>query len=335
LDGLHRLQKDIWAKASIVLLFVVAFLSLSAIFAQPADADLIDAVIDEAADVIETTVTPADEEADEAAPAEEIEVEVLPPVVEEVLDVVGDVPPVVEDVLEVVEDGPPVVEDLLEVVGNVPPVVEDVAEVMEDVPPVVEILEDVPVVVEIVEDVLPVISDVVIAIPTQVTDVVILPPFVPTAPESPGPVDPTVSVPTIGNPPEVSHTSGLTTDKSQPLGGLFNKELVTEMALFHLADLTTGSTANAPSSSSPPEQKTPGLAAYVPIAGTMPVVGGAGASSASGASHSGSSSFGGGLDAFSFFAAMAALLALCIVGWIRDRSRSGRSIFPSHGGRPG
>ena len=334
MDGLHRLQKDIWAKASIVLLFVVAFLSLSAIFAQPADADLLDAVIDEAADVVETIVTPADE-ADDSAPAEEIKVEVLPPVVEEVLEVVGDVPPVVEEVLEVVGDVPPVLDDVLEVVGDLPPVVEDVLEVVENVPPVVEILEDVPVVVEIVEDVLPVITDVVVAIPTQVTDVVVLPPFVPTAPESPGPIAPTVSVPTISNSPEVSHPAELATDKSRPLDGLFNKELVAEMALFHLADLTTGSTANAPSASSPPEQKTPGLAAYVPMAGTMPVVGGAGASSASAASHSGSSSFGGGLDAFSFFAAMAALLALCIVGWIRDRSRSGRSIFPSHGGRPG
>ena len=333
MDGLHRLQKDIWAKASIVLLFVVAFLSLSAIFAQPADADLIDAVIDQATDVVETIVTPADE-ADDSAPAEEIKVEGVPPVVEEVVDVVEDVP-VLEDVLEVVEDVPPVVDEVIEVLDD-GPVVEDVLEVVEDVPPVVEILEDVPVVVEIVEDVLPALTDVVIAIPTQITDVVVLPPFVPTAPESPGPIEvPTVPVPTINNSPEVSHSSELTNDQSQSLEGLFNKELVAEMALFHLADLTTGSTANVPSASSPTEQNTRALAAYVPMAGTMPVVGGAGASSASGASHSGSSSFGAGLDAFSFFAAMAALLALCIVGWIRDRSRSGRSIFPSHGGRPG
>jgi hypothetical protein len=243
----------------------------------------------------------------------------VPPVVDDAIEVAVDVPPVVEDVLDVVEAGPPVVEDLLTVVG---------------VAPVVEVVEDAPPLGEIVDEIRPVVADIVMMAPPQVVDMIrVLPLFVPPAVAGPGPIEvPTDSaIPTISSTREVVLPSQTLQDGSQRLSGLFTNELVTEMTLFHLADLTDGSAAGG---SSVPEPETAALAAYVPIAGTMPAVGGAGASSSTGSSHSGNS-FSGGLDAFSFFAAMAALLALCVVGWIRDRSRSGRSIFPTHGGRPG
>jgi len=347
LDGLHRLRNDIRPKALIVVLFVLTFLFVAAFFALPAQADLLDAVgavVDQASDVVEDTTTTVIENvasgvADSATAAvEEIVVEVIPPDVVEAVDVLEDVLPVVDDVLEVVGDTPPVVEDVFEVVEIIPPVVEDLLVVV-DVAPIEEIVEEVveviPPVVEIVDEVLPVVADVVTTVSPQLVDVVVLPLFVPAVVAIPGPIEiPTNPVTTTSNTPEVSLNSEPTKGEPRQLSGLFTQELVAEMSMFHLADLSGSSTATGSSASPVPAEETPGLAGYVPIGGPVPVVGSAGSSTSSGSSHIGSS-FSGGLDAFSFFAAMAALLALCLVGWIRDRSRSGRSIFPSHGGRPG
>ena len=327
LDGLQRLQIDIWARAFFVLWFVLVFLSLAAIFAQPARA-LGDAPIDEAADVVETTTTTVVDngasggEEDDAAPAEEVVAETLPPLVEEVAEVAEDVAPLVEEVVEVGEDVTPGVEELAEIVEGVPPVVEELIDE--------ELLEAVDVVVDFDS---PVVTDVMAVTPSQVVDVIlVLPLFVPDPVESPGPIelptDPVVS--TTSNSAAVPLVSAFTKEESgQPF---FTRGMVEEMAPLHPVDLTDGPTAAGSSGSPLPKRETPPLAAYVPIAGAGPVVGGAGSSSSS-SSHSGSSFFG--VDAFGFFAAMAALLGLCLVGWIRDRSRSGRSIFPSHGGRPG
>ncbi|HUP14923.1 MAG TPA: hypothetical protein VM848_02545 [Acidimicrobiia bacterium] len=341
LHGLNRLQNDFGTKALFLVLSVPALFSLAAIFAQPARADLLDAagaVADQTSDVIEdTTTTVIENDAaggeENAAPLEGVGAGVIPPVSEEAIEVVEDVLPVVDDVLEVVADTPPVVEVLSEVVEVIPPVVEDLLVVV-DATPIVEIVEDLSTVVEIVEEVRPVVTDVVIMTPPLVLDVVrVLPLFVPNAVVSPGPSEvPSVPVPS-SNPLEVSLSSEPAADKPHQLNGLFMQELVAEMTSFHLADLTSSLAAESPASTEP-DADTPGLAPYKPIAGLVAVVGGSGSSASSTSSHSGSSFFGG-LDAFSFFAAMAALLALCLVGWIRDRSRSGRSIFPSHGGRPG
>jgi hypothetical protein len=363
LHGLRRLQNDLGAKALFVVLSVLALLSLAAIFASPARADLAEAadgMIDQVSGVVETTTStltddsttapddgttvpdegttvpddgttvedngaPSGEEGS-SEPLEQIVADVIPLVADQAVEVLENVPPVVDDAIEVAVDAPPVVEEVLDVVEAGPPVVEDVLTVVGVAP-----------VAEVVDEVRPVVADVVIMVPPQVVDVVrVLPLFVPLTVASPGPIEaPTDSaIPTISTAREVVPPSQPLKDGSQRSSGLFTKELVAEMALFHLADLTNGSAAGEPSASPVPEGETAAMAAYVPIAATMPVVGGAGASSSTGSSHSGSNSFGG-LDVFSFFAAMAALLALCVVGWIRDRSRSGRSIFPSHGGRPG
>ncbi len=348
MDGLPRLQNDIWTKILFVVLCVLAFLSLAAIFAQPAGADLIDAagaVVDQAANVIETTTTTTTDngvpggEADATAPLDEIADEVIPPVVEEVVAVAEDVPTVAEDAFEM-NTPPPGPDDIPSVVDDVASVAEDLIAVVDDVAPVADdslvAADDVLAIVEVVE-VLPVVADVVTVVPSQVVDVVrVLPLFVPDAVASLGPIE----VPTDPVIPATSNTRGApiasdpTKDKSHQSSGLFTKELVAEMALFHLADLTEGSTPSRSNSSLDSDRETPALAAYVPISGTMPAVGGAGGSASSGSSHSGSSFFGG-VDVFGLFAALAALLALCLVGWVRDQSRSGRSIFPSHEGRPG
>lgn len=336
--GLNRLQNDFGTKALFVVLSVLAFLSLAAVFAQPARADLLDAVgavVDQTSDVIEdTTTTVVENDAaggeENAAPLEEV-VEVIPPASEEPIEVVED-PPVVDEVLEVAGDAPPVVEDEIGV-DQVIEVVEDLLVVV-DATPIVEVVEDLAPVVEIVEEVRPLVTEVVIVTPPLVLDVVrVLPLFVPNAVVSPGPSEAPVFPVPSSNPLEVSLSSERATDKPHQLNGLFTQELVTEMTLFHLADLTNSVATESPASTEP-DAETPGLAPYMPTSGRVAVVGGSGSSASSTSSHSGSSFFGG-LDAFSFFAAMAALLALCLVGWIRDRSRSGQSIFPSHGGRPG
>ena len=220
---------------------------------------------------------------------------------------------------------------------------------IEVLPPVEEIVEEVLPVVEIVEDLLPVddvvpqviplgFDDVVELVPPFVTDAVeVLPIWVPTPVDSPGPIaTPAVSAgaPVFDTPPASLATEPTKSESQQP-DDFFTKQLVAEIAQFQLAELTrnAGGSSSSPSPVSDPE--TASMAGYVPIGRTLPVPErGAGAQGPIGSSHSGSGVFGG-LDAFGFFAALAALLALCLVGWIRDRSRSGRSIFPSHGGRPG
>jgi hypothetical protein len=308
---------------------VLGALFLAAVFASPARADLVDAagaVVDQTIDVLDDTaitVIETDAAGDEESatlPIEEVAAEVTPSVSEEPVKLVEDVVPVVDDVLEVEGATSPAIEDLLVVV---------------DVEPVVELVDD-PL-VEIVEEVGTVVADVVVMFPPGMVDVVgPMPLFVPATVASPGPIEvPTDPVrPTMSTTHEVGPFPQPIKDGSQRSSGLFTMELAAETTLFHLAELTRDSAARGSSASPLPERETAALAAYVPMAGTVPVVGGAGTSSSAGSSHSGGSIFGG-LDAFSFFAAIAALLALCLVGWIRDRSRSGRSIFPSHGGRPG
>ena len=403
MHSLHRLQNDLGTKTLFVVLSVLALLSLAAIFASPARADLAGGLIDQVSGVVDTTTsTTADDGTtvaddgttvaddgttvaddgttvaddgttvaddgttvaddgttvaddgtavtddgttveDNGAPT----VEEGPPtslqqgvadvlVVDEAVELLEDVPPVVDDAIEVAVEAPPVVEDVLDVVEAGPPVVEDLLTVV-GVAPVVEVVEDAPPLGEIVDEIRPVVADIVMMASPQVVEMIrVLPLFVPSAVADPGPIEgPTDSaIPTISSTREVVLPSQTLNDGSQRSSGLFTKELVAEMTLFHLADLTDGSAAGGSSASPVPEREAAAMAAYVPIAATMPVVGGAGASSSTGSSHSGSNSFGG-LDVFNFFAAMTALLALCVVGWIRDRSRSGRSIFPSHGGRPG
>jgi hypothetical protein len=372
LHGLHRLQNDLGTKALFVVLSVLVLLSLAAIFASPARADLAgaaDGLIDRATGVVETTTSvvettasvvetttstvtddgttvtadgttvedngaPSGEEGN-PAPLQQIVADEIPLVADEEVEVLENVPPAVDDAIEVVVDTPPVVEEMLDVVEAVPPFVEDLLTVG-GVAPVVEVVEDAPLLDDIVDEVRPVAADVVTMVPPQVVEGRVLPLFVSpaVANSEPNEVLTDSALPTISSTGEVVLASQPLEDGSQRLSGLFTKEFVAEMTLFHLADLTDGSAAAGSSASPMPERETAALAAYVPIAGTVPVVGGAGASSSTASSHSGSS-FSGGLDAFSFFAAMATLLALCLVGWIRDRSRSGRSIFRSLGGRPG
>jgi hypothetical protein len=357
LHGLQRLRNDLGTKALFVVMSVLALLSLAAIFASPARAVLAGGdggLIDQASGVVETTTSsvtdgttvtddgttvegsgaPSGEEAN-PAPLQLIVGNVTPPDADEGVEVLESAPPVVDDAIEVVVDGLPVAEEGLHVV-EASPVIEDLLTVVGDAP-MEEVVDDALPLVDIVDEVSPGVAVVVNMFPSQVVDGVrVLPLFVPPAVASSGPIDGPIdsAIPTISSTNEVVLPSQPIEDGSQRLSGLFTKELVAEMTLFHLADLTDGSAAGGSSASPVPDRETAALAGYVPIAGTMPVVGGAGASSSTGSSHSGSSFFGE-LDAFSFFAAMAALLALCLVGWIRDRSRSGRSIFPSHGGRPG
>lgn len=331
--GLNRLQNDHGRKALLVVLSVLALLFLAAIFAQPARADLLDAagaVVDQTSDVIGDATVIVDDAAGGEEKAEPLEEVVA---VSEEPEVVEDVTPVADDVLEVVGDTPPVVEDAIEVVEVIPPVVEDLLVVV-DATPIVEVVEDPPAMVEVVEEDRPVVTDVVNVTPPLVLDVVrVLPLFVPIPVVSPGSSEvPGVPVPSTSA-IEVSLPLEPAADKPHQLDGLFTQELVAEMTLFQLADVTSSVAAESPASTEP-DAETPGLAPYMPTAGRVAVVGGSGSFASSTSSQSGSSFFGG-LDAFSFFAAMAALLALCFVGWIRDRSRSGRSIFPSHGGRPG
>jgi hypothetical protein len=361
LHGLHRLQNDLGAKALFVVLSVLVWLSLAAIFASPARADLAGAadgsvdqptgVMETTSSVVETTTStvtddgttvtddgttvedngiPSAEDGN-PAPLQDIVADETPPVADAEVEVLESVPPAVDDAVEVAVDTPPVVEEVLDVVEAVP--FEDLLTVV-GVAPIVDAVEDAPPLDGIVDR--PVVADVVIMAPPLVVDMVqVLPLFVPPAVANPEPNEVLTdsALPTISSTGEVVLASQPIKDGSQALSGLFTKELVAEMTLFHLAHLTDGAAAVGSSPSPMPERETAALAAYVPISGTMPV-GGAGASSSTGSSHSGSG-FSGGLDVFSFFAAMAALLALCLVGWIRDRSRSGRSIFPSHGGRPG
>jgi hypothetical protein len=344
LDGLARLRRGVGTKTVFVLLAVLSFLALAAVASPPARADLIDTVLDPVEDVVESVITDPSAE-DDGTDTPPVEVGDVVPIVEEVVDVVDVVPPIVEEVVDVVDVVPPVVE---EVVGVVPPIVDEVGEVIEIIPPVEEIVEDVLPVVEIVEDVLPVedvvpqvipsvLDDVVQVVPPQVMDAVeVLPIWVPAAVDTPAPIATTAApggAPLADTP--VSLATELTKSDLQQSDVLFAKQLVAEIAHFQLAGSAMNS-AGADSSPSPvADPETASLAGYVPITRTLPAPErGAGAQGPIGSSHSGSGLFGG-VDAFGFFAALAALLSLCLVGWIRDRSRSGRSIFPSHGGRPG
>ena len=346
LDGLPRLRRDVGTRVLFVLLAVLAFLALAAVASPPAKAGLIDTVIDPVEDIVESVINdpPAEDEASETEPVEVVDV--VPPIVEEVVEVIEVVPPIVEEVVEVV---PPIVEEVVEVVEVVPPMIDDVVDVIEILPPVEEIVEEVLPVVEIVEDVLPVddvvpqviplgLDDVMELVPPLVTDAVgVLPIWVPAPVDGSGPIPtPAVSTPApVLVTPAVSPATEPTKSESQQPDDLFTKQLVAEIAQFQLAELARNAGGSNPSQSPVADPETASMAGYVPITRTLPVPErGAASQGPIGSSHLASGLFGG-LDAFGFFAALAALLALCLVGWIRDRSRSGRSIFPSHGGRPG
>ncbi|HKY49560.1 MAG TPA: hypothetical protein VJQ79_16435 [Acidimicrobiia bacterium] len=331
-----------------VVLSVLALLFLAAIVASPARADLVGdvgGVGDQVTEEVEIATPPVTDEGttvdDEATPGEE---EVIPAPIDQVGE--EEISPVGDEAVAVSESNPSVgtegidaataalvVAEVLDGAESVLPVEELL--IGDAVSPVEEALEDAPAFDESVEEVPAFVTDVVIMVPTEVVDMVrVLPLLVPPPVASPGPIE----IPTVPVTPTISIAGSMPSpepvnDIPQQSSGLFSKELLAEMTLFDLTELTVGSTTGG-STSPAPERKTAPLAAYKPVAGTLPVVGGAGASSSSGSNHAGGGSFGG-LDAFSFSAAMAALLALCLLGWIRDRSRSGRSIFPSHGGRPG
>ena len=348
LHGL-RLQNDLGTKVLLVVLSVFALLLLAAIVASPARADIagdVGGVTDQVTEAVEIATPPVPDDgttvADEGAlggeeaipaPADQVGEEETSPVGDEAVGAS-------ESISLVGDDGIDVVTAAL-VVAEVPDGAEAVVPVEElltghAVSPVVEAVEDAPPFVESAEEVRTFVTDVVVMVPPGVLDMVrVLPLFVSPPGASPGPIEvPSVSVtPTISIAEPVPSPEPVN-DTPHQSRGLFTKQLLAEMTLFHLTELTVGSTAGGSSASPAPERETAAMAAYLPVAGTMPVVGGAGASSSSGSSHAGGGSFGG-LDAFGFFAAMAALLALCLLGWIRDRSRSGRSVFPSHGGRPG
>ena len=346
LHGL-RLQNDLGTKVLFVVLSVLALLFLAAIVASPARADLVGdvgGVTDQVTDEVEIATALVTDDGttveDEGTPGEE---DVIPApadqVGEEEISAVGD------EAVAVSESNPSVGAEGIDlataalVVGEVLDGAESALPVEElligdAVSPVEEALEDAPAFVENAEEVPTFGTDVISMVPTEMVDMVrVLPLLVSPPVAGPGPIEiPTVSVtPTISIAESISPEP--VNDTPQQSSGLFTKELLAEMTLFHLTELTVGSTTGG-SASPAPERETAPLAAYGPVAGTVPVVGGAGASSSSGSNQAGSSSFGG-IDAFSFFAALASLLALCLLGWIRDGSRSGRSIFPSIGGRPG
>ncbi|MEX0698803.1 MAG: hypothetical protein WD354_03625, partial [Acidimicrobiia bacterium] len=134
LDGLPGLRRDIWTKALFVLLAVLAFLSLGAAFSLPARADLIDVVIDQVEEVIETATTTV--AGDDAAPLQEVVEEVVPPVAEEAVEVVDVVPPLLEEAVELVDAVPPIVDEVVEVI----PPLEEAIELETVIPPVGEIV---------------------------------------------------------------------------------------------------------------------------------------------------------------------------------------------------
>jgi hypothetical protein len=342
-----RLQNDVGTRVLFVVFSVFALLLLAAVVASPARADLagdLGGVSDQATGAVETATPPATDDGatlqDEVspgggvaipAPADQLWEEEIPPVWDEAVGAAESIQSVGDDGIDAVTAAL-VVAEVLDGAEAVLPVEESLTG--DAVSPIV--VEDALPFVESAEEVRTFVTDVVIMVPPEVVDMVrVLPLLVPPAVAGPGPL----VVPTVSVTPTVSIAESLpppepVNDTPQQPGGLFTKELLAEMTRFHLTELTVGSTAGGPSASPAPEPETAAMAAYVPVAGTMPVVGGAGASSSSGSSHAGGGSFGG-LDTFGFFAAMTALLALCLLGWIRDRSRFGRSIFPSHGGRPG
>lgn len=341
-----RLQNDLGTKVLFTALSVVALLFLAAIAASPARAYLVGDVTDQATEAEETATAPVTDDGtsveDEAAPAGEETIPAppdqvgeheIPPVADQA-GVSGNIPSVAENEIEVMS-APLVVDPVLDGADALVAVEDSLTG--DAVIPVVEGVEDVSPFVETADEVRTLVTDVMVVVPAEVLDLVrVLPLFEspPVTTTRPVEIPPLPVMPAISVANEVVQRPEPVNERPQQLSGLFTKELVAEMTLFNLTNLTVGSAAVESSASPVPERETPAMAAYVPVAGTMPVLGGAGTSSSSGSSNSGAGAFGG-LDAFNFLAAMAALLALCLLGWIRDRSRSGRSIFPSHGGRPG
>jgi hypothetical protein len=353
LHGPRRVQNDLGTKALSVALFVIGLLLLAAIAAPPARANLagptggsinqVDEVVEattattinEAAPVTEDAssseggASPDDSgaidgEESKPAPAVPVLADLIPPVAHKAAGVAAKLPPASAEATDVTIEPLQVVEEALEA-----PLPELPAA---GISPVTEVVEDIQPSLATLNENHPVAADVVVMAPTEAVDVVgVLPLFEPPA-VGPGSIEastaPAMSTISLPEPVIASQPMG---GRSQQVTGLFSKELVAEMTLFHSTDTADDSVAGGPAAAAP-ERETAALAAYVPIAGAVPVVGGVGGSAFAGSSQSGSGSFAA---AFDFFAAMAALLALCLLGLIRDRSRSGRSIFPSHGGRPG
>ena len=350
LDNLLGLRKHSWAKALWLLVSVLAFLLLSSIFAQPARADLIDAVVDQSEIAEATSSTPSDSTADNTAPegdayaspdTEEVDAVTVAPA----FDVIS----TADEAIESIGTDPPATSESIEVEEIVPSTLDEVTAVIDDLPVVEEALETVEEVVpvEIVEEALPIVEQVESVFDAAVSAA---PPLVD------GPVVNAVGVlteaifesiesfavdpqrdpvpPANSEPPMVT-LGPETIPTSRPTSDLLSRQLIVEMAQFQLAESTNGTAGNRSPAPPAPDRQTASMAGYVPVAGTVPTTDRGPSASGSGGFGQSGTGFLGGLDASSFLAALAALLALCIVGWIRDRSRSGRSIFPSHGGRPG
>ena len=314
MNGLSGLRMGIWAKATLVVLTVLGFLSLGAFFSLTARAVEIVSVDDE---------------------AEPLEIDLVDdPVVEEVVGVPKEIPSGLERVLEEANalDGLAALfedEDLPSGLAQFVGVPVD-----DDAPPVDdEVVDDVdaPLVdggevdISVVEGVSPVVDEAG-GSPPRVGDVVVPPEQIDVI-ASPGTSSPgaaSVGLPdTAPGSPVNEPRENLTVSTGEN-----NAQTGAEPAPPKLAGLVEGSP-------SPFSDQPAFLAGYVPFEGPAPVTerGAVGSGSASQPNLSGA--LFGGLDAASSVAALWALLALGVVAWIRDRSRSGRSIFRSLGRRPG
>jgi hypothetical protein len=346
LIGLHRLREDIWTKALFCVLVVIALLVLNAAFSQSAGASIIGS--DEAvSDAPDEVITDATDDVVTEVPDEVVSDspdDVVAEAPEDAIgtdDAIGDATGVVEQVVdevvdEVVETVNPNGDEAEEsvVVGDAGLEI-DIPVLGDEAGPVADLIEEIPVAVEdtssVLDDVLtsllPVGVDLVgvLPVPPPEVEVVVAPATVTAAPVEVG-----------GSSLDLREASPAS-EASQPLSladAMYGEQLGTELALFRLSNVTSDAATGPGLSPSPGEETVPGLAAYAPLPRPVPVERGPAGPSQGSSTHAGGGHFGA-IDPYGFFAAMAALLALCLVGWIRDRSRSGRSIFPSHGGRPG
>ena len=352
LDDLLGLRKNNWAKALWLLVAVLAFLILSSIFAQPARADLVDEVVDQSEIAEAPSSTPSDSTADNTEPQDDADASPVSEESEAPVTVAPafDLITIADEAIESIDTDPSATSESIELAEVVPSTLDEVAAVIDDVPVVEEVLETVEEVVpvEIVEEVSPIVEQVesvfdaaVSAAPSLVDGPVVpgvgvLTGAILESVESPAPVDPRRDpVPHASPEPPMVTLGPETIPPSRPTSDLLSRQLIVEMSQFQLAESTDGTAGNHSPASPAPHRETASMAGYVPVAGTVPNTDRGPSASGSGGFGQSGTGFLGGIDASSFLAALAALLALCVVGWIRDRSRSGQSIFPSHGGRPG
>ena len=359
LIGLHRLRDNIWTKTLFFVLAVIAFLVLDAALSLSAGAIVTgtdDAVSDSSQEVIADAtgdvVTEVPDEPVSDSPEDSVAEALDETASDSPGDVVADEP---EDAIEdAIEDNSGVVDEVVDEAIQTGDPNSDIVEgsvlfdeggLDVDIPvlgdePVVDLIEENPVVVE---DISSVLDDALTALPPMGVDMVgvlqFLTPEVPVVtPEvNVAPAMLTVAPVAVGGSSFDLGQATPATETVQPpslANALYGEQLGAELALVGLSNVTSHPATGPGLSSSPGEENVPDLAPYTPLPRPVPVERGPAAASQGGSTHAGGGHFGA-IDPYGFFAAMATLLALCVVGWIRDRSRSGRSIFPSHGGRPG